>query len=364
VLAEPSRAERRLLSVEHGVTRHYRIRELLSDGAVHRTFWFSDRGDADAFLWAAISGSLQYERELWRLPVPCWEPSWPDVTYDFVTNVSITSTSGSNQNYTVPSDWNPANNSIQAVGSGGSGAVTNGIGSAAGGGGGGGWGQVTNAGLTPGGSAAFFLNVGGVGPVTSLSANGSAGSPTWMRTDGGTTAPGTAAQGVLGATGGGATNGSGTVGGGVAGTANVGSSTNNGGSGGAAIGSAACASGGGGGAGGPSGAGGSPAAPTDTWAAGGNGDNNFGGGGGAVQGGNGSPGGEIDGIGVTGSGGGGAGLIASGTAGSGGNAGGGGGGATYTTSSTNRAGSGGNGLIVLKYTPSIPIGFNMPMQGL
>jgi hypothetical protein len=118
-----SRLDRRLLSTERGIERRYRIRERLNDGAVYRTFWFDDRDDADAFLWAAITGSLRYERDLWRLPVPCWEPGWPDVTYDFVTQAALTSVSAGNQNYTVASDFNAANNNIQAVGSGGSGGI-------------------------------------------------------------------------------------------------------------------------------------------------------------------------------------------------------------------------------------------------
>jgi hypothetical protein len=362
VLQPLSRTDRLLLSTEHGISRSYRIRERLHDGGVYRTFWFSDRDDAQAFLYAAITGSLRYEKELWRLPNPRWEPAeWVDVTYDFVTFNSITSTNAANQTFNVPADFNPGNNAIQCIGTGGA-AGASGLASAtvsAGGGGAGGWGQVVNAGLTPNGTATFLLNVGANGPLSTAgtSNNGGSSSNTWMRIDGGATAPANSTQGALGSAGTGGAAGTGTQGGGTGGNVNIGSSTNNGGNGGGATASVSAAAGGGGGAAGPNGVGGTATSPTNTNSSGGNGDNNTGGGGGGTAT-NGSNGTEIDTVHSTGAGGGGGGAL-SGTAGSGGLYGG-GGGAVAQNNSTVRAGSGGQGLIVVSYTPIFFFGTDFP----
>src|SRR5215469_6739276 len=90
------------------VTR-WRLTARVNDGAVVWRGWFDDREDADAFMWAMCTGSLVYERELWRLPTPAWCPGFgEDITYESATFTVITSTSTTS--YTIPNDWGSLNN--------------------------------------------------------------------------------------------------------------------------------------------------------------------------------------------------------------------------------------------------------------
>src|SRR5262249_8734783 len=68
------------------------------------------------------------------------------------TNVFLTSTGA--HSWTVPSDWNSANNKIEVIGGGGNGATDN---NGGGGGGGGGYSAVTNVALTPGASVNYSI---------------------------------------------------------------------------------------------------------------------------------------------------------------------------------------------------------------
>jgi hypothetical protein len=83
---------------------------------------------------------------------------------------SIYLTSGSS--WTVPGDWNNANNKIEVIGGGGSGGVAYGGGGS--GGGGGAYSSVSNLALTPGASPTFSVGLGGTGGY------GAAGTNTWF----------------------------------------------------------------------------------------------------------------------------------------------------------------------------------------
>ena len=101
-------------SQAHGIKIKFRLRARLADGHLYWTGWFDDREDVDAFVYALATGTLGNEPELWRLPTPCWHPDFADLdlTYDFANQVTfLTSPTGSNQTYNVPSDWNSSNNS-------------------------------------------------------------------------------------------------------------------------------------------------------------------------------------------------------------------------------------------------------------
>ena len=88
----------------------------------------------------------------------------------------------SGTSWTVPSDWNSANNTIEVIGGGGGGRNP-----AGGAGGGGAYSKTSNLGLTPG--STVTIQVGSGGGV------GSAGGDTWVSTTG--SAPTSVSQGVL-----------------------------------------------------------------------------------------------------------------------------------------------------------------------
>ncbi len=201
--------------------------------------------------------------------------------------------------WTVPSDWNSANNKIEAIGGGGGGAGSANDGSKSLGGGGGGEYRVLNntATLTARGNVTVSVGIGGPGGV--------AGNPGHAGTDGGNTWVCSSTSGctayndtsfILGAVGG----GGGIFGGttrAAGGTGGVGGSGNNGGAGGATPNSSGSGlAAGGGGAGGPGGIGGAGGNQTTNnadgiWGGGGGGGNGGGGAGqdspGSVTGGNG-----------------------------------------------------------------------------
>jgi len=301
--------------------------------------------------------------------------------------------------WTVPSDWNSSNNSIETIGGGAGGAqgtsASGGHGGA--GGGGGAYSEISNLALTPGASITISIGSGGSAGVAS-GANPTAGGDTYFN--------GTSCTGAsVCAKGGSAPTGNGVYIGGVGGAASsgVGGTKYSGGAGGSAL-SNKPEGGGGGGAAGPNGNGGAGGStitfngcgggdggggngggsagssnPTTGNCAGGAGGNNVsgtgggagganaaqgssgtnggggGGGGGKAAGGTGGAGIEWDATHGSGGGGGGAGSDACGcSVGSGGNAGnygGGGGGGTNDAAASN-GGNGAQGIIVIKYTSS------------
>ena len=296
------------------------------------------------------------------------------------TTTTIFLTSGTS--WTVPTNWNPMNNTVECIGPGGNGAVA--LSTQGGtGGGGGAYAKVSNLSLT--GTISYVVGTGGSGNDTYF--NGAASSTASL-----SCAPGTNGTSLIGGLGGKTVNGTGTIkkaggdskdsisgdsggtGGGGAGSKNgdgaatvspiaVGGGVGGGGSGGGTVGAAVGTGNGGDGGNNSSGSGhgvGSTSGGVDGTAgtAGGGG----GGGSGATfgvtsNGGAGGPGTEWDGTHGSGGGGGGGGGIAVGsTAGkNGGNGGLYGGGAAGGGRSLNgtpgNGGTGANGIIVITYIP-------------
>lgn len=300
-------------------------------------------------------------------------------------NAIIVLTSTASTTWTVPSDWNNANNNIHLIGGGGGGAGGYASGNnraGGGGGGGGGYTKLTNQTLTKGASITY--QCGSAGTVGSVGANGGNGGTTsWnsgASTAGGggggqaTTTPtstgGTAGTGTTfnGATGGvGATGTAASTGYGGGGGAGAGGPNGVGGNGGNGFGSTLTANMAGGGGGGNGGGTNGGNASSATGGTGGN--NSLGTGGGAsntsgVNGGGaggsvsvvstGGYGIEVFGI---GSGGGGGGGIGSGNrANIGGLYGaGGGGGGVAPDGTTRTGGAGAQGAIIITYVPSTAV---------
>ena len=238
--------------------------------------------------------------------------------------------------WTVPSYWT-STNKLEGIGAGASG----GSGTASvstGGSQAGGYSSISNvSGLTPGGSVNCQIGVGGATNIVGGGGNGNAGTATWMRIDGGSTAPTTTAQGFLAA--GGAANAG--VTGGSGAQSNIGTVVFTGGSGGATSGSLNSAGGSGGAA--SSGGNGSAGGGDGTGYSGGGG----GGAGGSLStvgangGGSASPGG-IGGTGGLSGTAGGAGALVTTAPGNGSNGSGGGGG--YQTGADSFGGNGGAGV--------------------
>lgn len=347
----------------------FRITGRLNDGHIVWRGHFDDREDADAFLLSLISGSLIHDRNLWRLPTPWWHPDFGEgLTYDFVTVTFLTTPTGSNQTYNIPSDFNAANNNIQAIGAGASGGHGDpNVDTADTGGGGGAYAKSVNLSLTPGGTATYQIGTGGAA-VSAFSTNGNAGGDSWFNS-----AAFPAAGQAVGAKGGSAGVNDATsilVSGSSGGTAaasyatGTGSVKNSGGSSGSADGTGGIGIGsasGAGGAGGPNGAGvAGTGAASATGSAGGAGDNGSGGGGGAGNSsGSGSGGGngtEFDATHGSGGGGGGGMPRANNDTGGSGGLYGAGGGAAYDLTRLligTASGAGRQGIIVVTYTPTI-----------
>ncbi|MGJ5135615.1 RHS repeat-associated core domain-containing protein [Bradyrhizobium oligotrophicum] len=160
-------------------------------------------------------------------------------------------TSGST--WTVPSDWNGANNTIEVIGGGGGGAGSNASGEGAGGGGGGGYSKLSNLPLQPGATVTYQIGLGGAaGAATAM---GSAGGDTYFNGSGAICS----SQSVCakGGAPGGISSGLNAAGGGLGGAAGsgIGAVRYSGGAGGGS-GASSNGGGGGGGAAGPNGNGG------------------------------------------------------------------------------------------------------------
>ena len=285
--------------------------------------------------------------------------------------------------WTVPSDWNSSNNTIEVIGGGGSPSS----GGRRGGGGGGAYSKISNLSLTADASVMYVVGSGGSGTAggdtyfcnsTSncasiggsavvVGAKGGGGTSSTSGAAGGSSSSGVGTIKYSGGTGGSSTSWGGGGGGGSAGPsgagANGGSSTNQGGGGGGgsnggtagADGGSSTGGGGGNGTGGNGGgAGGSPgsAGTSGGGGGGGNASNDAAGSGGA-----GGSDTAFDGTHGAGGGGGGAGDASTGTSkvgGAGSLYGGGGGGIPDDSNST--GGSGAQGIVVITYdaTPGAP----------
>lgn len=329
-----------------------------------------------------------------------------DDVYIFIT---VASDSADTDNlWDVPLDWNSASNSIEVIGGGGTGGDANAAASGAGGGGGGGYGKITNLTLTPGAIGGAYFNVGASGSLaTGNGTQGGDGGHTWFGTSTNTTfalCDATGPTGCVsaeggegghsntapliykGGTGGGTGSTSYAVGFGFAGgNGGLGYAVDQSGGGGGAAGpggagknggnGSSAGQGDGGGGGGGSGGGSSDVGGNGTTSTGGNGGPGYlgGAGGSGNTGGDGAPGvnvgsgggggdagafsGGNGGIGQQwtaqhGSGGGGGGGGDGGSIGGrGGNYGGGGGGGADCITANNPNCRGGDGIIVIRYTP-------------
>jgi hypothetical protein len=98
------------------------------------------------------------------------------ITYQFATLTFLSSPTGSNQNYTAPNDWNNGNNTIEVVGGGGTGgfnsanSVTQNDNQP--GGGGGAYSKISNQILTVGGTYVYNIGAAGVGNTSTKVSGG------------------------------------------------------------------------------------------------------------------------------------------------------------------------------------------------
>ena len=292
---------------------------------------------------AVTEGAVRYNSSTQVLQL-CDGTNWRTITLSsppstkriFLT--SNTGTCGANC-WTVPTDWNSSNNTIEVIGGGAGGGLGSGNFATAGGGGGGGYSKVTNLALTPGNLVHFTVGAGG-GQSTS-------GGDTWFSIV--NAAPTSASGGALAK--GGTYSNSGGAGGSAA--AGVGNTKYSGGSGGAS-GIYGAAGGGGGGAAGPNGAGnnGIAVGPCCSFVggAGGSGDAGSGGSGSGSSGGVGGNGTEWDSMHGSGGGGSGGSYSVGNGGGAGGSYGAGGAGGSGNDSGGAAGGSGSQGIIVITYT--------------
>lgn len=366
---EPSQAQWKDQLGNPGIRVRFRVRAKTHDGVNLWVGWFNSRDDFDAFLWAVATRSLQYEKPLWRLPTPAFPGLDPDLLYDFAT-VTFLTTTGSNQTYTSPSDWNNLDNTVDCLGGGASGGAARGTTAESTGGGGPAWSQISNFSFASPGTttATYRIGSGGNAVVQSINGNtdGNNGTVTYFNTTG-DPGPGSnnskcsAAPGLAGESADSAFLLNGGLGG--SDSDSWGQSKNPGGTGGSfsgASGGVQIATGGGGPAGpsGLGGDGGNTPGTTTSSTSGGRGDGNtVGPGGSGGQAGN--DGTAWDATHGPGSGGGG---NEAGAGGAGGNYGGGGGGSARD-GATATSGAGKQGIIVTSYTPQTSAGFNMPNLG-
>lgn len=342
------------------------------DGKTIWTGWFYDRDDADAFLESMAKGLINQEKALWDLPKPSYPGLDLNISYYFATVTFLTGTSATDQTWTIASDWNSADNSVEVIASGGSGGARRGASSATlagrgSGAGGGGYSITTNITLTPGGSATYRLSDGGVGvsPGVAVSSNGNLGANAWFNGTSLTVASVSARGGAAGRGGSGGSSTSGGSGGST--TSAIGTIKFAGGSGGTLTSTSATGNraSGGGGAGGTTATGGAGTASSAPSVA------TKGGAGGATNGGTGSVGATdantsngADGTAFQsspnrGPGGASGGAVITGTSafssGSGGYGAGSGGGSSVNTGGATGAittGNGGQALIVITYAPA------------
>lgn len=171
----PSQAQRRDEFGRPVEVRRWYVAALVNGREAWRG-WFDDREDWDMFLLSAVSGNLQYDRYVQRLPSPWFDPEYLDgAEIVWAATRSLTGTSASNQTDTKPSDWNDASNFIDCIASGGSGAAGTASDTNVSGGSAGAWSRQTNVAL--GASPTYRLSAGGAS-VTGDTV-GNAGADCW-----------------------------------------------------------------------------------------------------------------------------------------------------------------------------------------
>lgn len=126
---DPSAAQFKDAFGNPGVQVRFRLSARLNDGHVKWKMWFDSRDDADQFLWSLgqyLANGVPIPREDWDLPNEVFgDPElYPGLSYAFDT-VTFLVTTGSNQTFLKPDDWNNADNLIEVVSAGGSGGRRN-----------------------------------------------------------------------------------------------------------------------------------------------------------------------------------------------------------------------------------------------
>lgn len=166
---------------------YFSIKAFTNDGKVCWCGIYEDREDFDAVLWAIATDTLKYEKALWPLSTPSWEPWLGEIiTYQFATYAIKTSPTGSNQTYDKPSDWDNNNNKIECIGAGASGGAGANwfLYQNCTGGGGGAYSKISNFSFS-GSSATYQIGTGGTAVATptggsSGNAPGNNGGNTWF----------------------------------------------------------------------------------------------------------------------------------------------------------------------------------------
>jgi hypothetical protein len=332
--------------LEHGTLTRWRVTASLHDGHIAWRGWFDDREDVDAFLFAMASGSLAHEHPLWDLPTPSWHPGLAPEAYYAVATVTFITATGAGT-YTVPSDYNSSNNSIETIGGGFTGSGGSGGGAA--------YSGIVNLALTPG--ASINRTVAAVAGDSWF--NGASLAASSVGSKGATSITGAATTSGIGtikyAGGDGANGGGGAAG--PNGAGNTAPGTGVGGQGDKGLGGAGGTKGADGASGGTNGgnaSAGNPGGGGTEW------DASHGSGGGGGQGGTGgSSNGSAGSTGGNGGNGGAGGLY-----GAGGGNGGAGGSGNPTPGGAGGSGVGRQGIIVVTYTPATSAGFSISMLGM
>ena len=135
---------------------HWRVNGYNKKGEIVWSGVFDDRDDCDAFMAAFWRGTLDIEKSLWELPTPAYysygEPLlFKARAYTWWTTLGATS-------WTIPIDWNNADNVFRAIGGGMNGSASYGAGGAA-------YAESRNISLTKGaaGGYAYVGSANGVG---------------------------------------------------------------------------------------------------------------------------------------------------------------------------------------------------------
>jgi hypothetical protein len=298
-------------------------------------------------------------------------PKVKAITCGFGTEIGSTgvcrgflTTTGSNQTWTSPADWNNSNNTIECLGGGGSGSAVRGQTTAAAGGGGGAYSLISNYSVATPGTTQITYRIGAGGTQVTQSTtgatSGNVGGDTWFN---GSSFPGSGTTNAnCGAKGGSAgTTGASQAPAGGVGTDGWGETRRSGGNGGNTSTYTTVGTGGGGAAGDSAAGGNGVAASANDSATAGGQANGTGAAGGAGSSGTAARTGDTGGTGTEwqtspayGSGGGGGGARSSNntsTGGPGGNYGAGGGGGARSGNSNATGGAGTQGVIIITYTP-------------
>lgn len=183
---EPSAAQWKDQFGNPGVQTRFRIIARLHDGHTKCRLWFDDRDDFDAFLLSLadyLANGIPIPCEDWGLVNEVWGD--PDLHRSFfyaVDTVVFLSTTGSNQSYPEPVDWNASDNSIEGLGAAASGSVArNSSAKHAAGSGAGEYAKIVNFAFT-GGTATYRIGAGGAGIITNSNGaiNGNPGEVTYF----------------------------------------------------------------------------------------------------------------------------------------------------------------------------------------